>query len=78
MVEVSRGPAAAVIVDAASRHHADLIVVGSRGLHGLGEFFLGSTSHSVLHLSRTTVAIIPAHAAVPAADATQLAGATAK
>lgn len=37
------------ILDVAKRESVDLIVIGSRGLGGLKEFFLGSVSNGVLH-----------------------------
>ena len=37
------------ILDMAKRETVDMIVIGSRGLGGLKEFFLGSVSNSVLH-----------------------------
>lgn len=53
------GPAAAVIVRIADRRHADLIVVGSRGL-GASPRLLGSVSEAVLSHARIPVLIVPA------------------
>jgi nucleotide-binding universal stress UspA family protein len=47
------------IVDVADEIHADLIVVGSRGLDGLREAFEGSISHDVAEHSDRPVLIIP-------------------
>ncbi|GAB5905972.1 universal stress protein [Mycobacteroides chelonae] len=42
--------------------HAQLIVVGSRGRGDVGGFFLGSTSHALIHQSVCPVLIARAHA----------------
>jgi nucleotide-binding universal stress UspA family protein len=42
------------ILDAADRHSADFIVVGSRGLGDLEGLLLGSVSHKVSHLAKRT------------------------
>ncbi|MHB8868174.1 MAG: universal stress protein [Thermoleophilia bacterium] len=47
--DVLEGPAAEAILNAADAHHADLIVMGSRGLGQVGSLLLGSTSTRVLH-----------------------------
>ena len=46
------------IVRVAERETADLIVLGSRGLHGIKEFFLGSVSSGVLHHAPCSVLIV--------------------
>jgi len=46
------------IVSFATKNKFDLIVIGSRGLSGLREFFLGSTSHHVVHKATMPVLII--------------------
>ncbi len=46
------------IVDVAAREKVDLIVVGSRGLSGIKEFFLGSVSEGVLHHAHCPVLIV--------------------
>jgi nucleotide-binding universal stress UspA family protein len=56
---VEDGPAANVIVRVADRQHADLIVVGSRGL-GQTPRLLGSVSEAVLSHARIPVLIVPA------------------
>ncbi|MCA0989827.1 universal stress protein [Pseudalkalibacillus hwajinpoensis] len=46
------------IVKYADEHNRDLIIMGSRGLNGLREWFLGSVSHAVLQRSHCPVLII--------------------
>lgn len=53
------GPPVLVLLDAAEREEADLIVVGSRGIGGFPELLLGSTSHQVVEHSRWPVLIVP-------------------
>ncbi|MFE9022589.1 universal stress protein [Streptomyces sp. NPDC007808] len=55
---VDRKPAEA-LVDAATRHAARCIVVGSWGESPLRGALLGSTPHKLLHLSRTPVLCVP-------------------
>jgi nucleotide-binding universal stress UspA family protein len=43
----------------ADRINASAIVVGSRGLGGLGSLFLGSVSHALLQHADRTVVIVP-------------------
>lgn len=47
-----------VIVETAKKSGADLVVIGSRGLSGLAEFFLGSVSSEVAQLSPVSVLIV--------------------
>lgn len=58
--EVRDGWAPRVIADVASEVDAQLIVVGTRGLHALGEMFLGSTSHALTHHARVPLIVVPA------------------
>jgi nucleotide-binding universal stress UspA family protein len=53
-----RGPEA--LVDAADRHDARTIVVGSYGETPLKGMILGSTPHKLLHLSQHPVLVVPA------------------
>ena len=46
------------IVSYAKKNNFDLIVMGSRGLGSIGEFFLGSTSNYVLRTSKISVMIV--------------------
>jgi len=47
-----------VIVNTAKEKNCDLIVIGSRGLSGFAEFFLGSVSSEVAQLSTVPVLIV--------------------
>ncbi|OAS19702.1 universal stress protein [Paenibacillus oryzisoli] len=57
-IEVRKGSIAKQILQYAQEIHADLIVVGSRGLNSLGEFVLGSVSHNVVQHAPIPVLII--------------------
>ncbi|AGX86534.1 universal stress protein [Candidatus Symbiobacter mobilis] len=46
------------IVEAAESSHADLIVMGSHGRHGLGKLVLGSVAHSVLSHTNLPVLVV--------------------
>ncbi|MFQ6024992.1 MAG: universal stress protein [Nitrosopumilaceae archaeon] len=46
------------IVSFAGKNDFDLIVIGSRGLQSIKEFFLGSTSSYVVHNSKIPVMIV--------------------
>lgn len=47
-----------VIVNAVKETNADLVVIGSRGLSGIAEFFLGSVSSEVAQFSPVAVLIV--------------------
>lgn len=47
------------IVDAAEEHDADVIVTGTRNLHGLRALLRASVSHQVLHNSTRPVLVVP-------------------
>ena len=53
------GSAVSVVLKAAEDQHADLIVVGSRGMGGFPELLLGSTSTQVAQHSKCPVLIVP-------------------
>jgi nucleotide-binding universal stress UspA family protein len=52
------GDPAGEIIKAAKEHHADLIVMGSRGLGQIGGLILGSVSERVLHGAEAPVLIV--------------------
>jgi nucleotide-binding universal stress UspA family protein len=54
-VLVDSGDAAAVIVRTAAETTEDLIVMATRGHHGLSEMLLGSVTHKVLTCARCPV-----------------------
>jgi nucleotide-binding universal stress UspA family protein len=56
--KVVEGRPAHVLLDEAAG--AELLVVGTRGLGGAAELFLGSTSHACAHRSPVPVVIVPA------------------
>ncbi|WP_162287868.1 universal stress protein [Indiicoccus explosivorum] len=57
-VELLQGNPAKEIVRYAEDNGCDLIVVGSRGLSGIKEFYLGSTSHNVAQKAKMPVLIV--------------------
>ena len=54
------GHPAEVIIDVANQEHADLIVVGSRGLTGIKRYLLGSVSSKVSEHASCSVMIVRA------------------
>ena len=42
------------VLEAARKHEADIIVMGTRGLGGLEGLIMGSTAHKVSHLAPCT------------------------
>ena len=52
------------IEQAADGENPDLIIMGTKGAGGLTEFFLGSTTSSVIHRVKTPVLVIPEKARV--------------
>jgi nucleotide-binding universal stress UspA family protein len=56
--ELIQGPPAGALVRVAHAHHADEIVVGSRGL-GLFRAALGSVSHELLHEADLPIVVVP-------------------
>jgi nucleotide-binding universal stress UspA family protein len=57
--EVIEGYPADVIIEAARRAEADLVVIGRRGLGGFKKLLLGSTSHHLSHHLDHTLVIVP-------------------
>jgi nucleotide-binding universal stress UspA family protein len=50
---------AQALIQAAERHSANVIVVGSKGEGAVSGALLGSTAYSLLHLSPTPVLVVP-------------------
>jgi nucleotide-binding universal stress UspA family protein len=46
------------LIEAAERHQADVIVMGSRGLSDIKGMFLGSVTHKVLHMAECPVLVV--------------------
>jgi nucleotide-binding universal stress UspA family protein len=67
-VRVVKGDPAEVILDAAGRDDAALVVVGSRGRGALRSALLGSVSHEVAARARCPVVVVPAGAEDASAD----------
>ena len=57
--KVIEGYPADVIMEAARRERADIVVVGRRGLGGFKKMLLGSTSHQLSHHLDRTLVIVP-------------------
>ena len=55
-----QGHPAEVIIEVANQEHADLIVVGSRGLTGIQRYLLGSVSSKVSEHAHCNVMIVRA------------------
>jgi nucleotide-binding universal stress UspA family protein len=55
---VLEGNPPSLIVDFVKEHDGDLIVMGSRGLSGLKELFLGSVSHYVVQKATCPVLVV--------------------
>lgn len=53
------GTPASAIRDEAAKLNPDLIIMGSRGRHGLRRMMLGSVSHAVLHYAKCPVLMFP-------------------
>ena len=56
--EIIQGPPRQEIVEEAERWHADLIVMGSRGLSAWNRLLLGSVSSAVVHHAKCSVEIV--------------------
>lgn len=57
-MKIIEGNPGRAIIDEAKKTNADLIVVGSRGLSGLKEVLVGSTSHYVVQHAHCPVFVI--------------------
>jgi nucleotide-binding universal stress UspA family protein len=55
---VVQGEPRGKIVDVARKWHADLIVLGSHGRHGLERFLMGSVSEAVVHHAPCSVHVV--------------------
>jgi len=60
MAAVEEGSAKSIIIDAAAKWPADLIIVGSHGRTGLDRFLLGSVSEAVARHAPCSVQIVRA------------------
>jgi len=61
--EILAGAPGQVIVEAAERWPADLIVLGSRGLGAWNRLLLGSVSNAVVHHAKCSVEVVRRHQA---------------
>jgi nucleotide-binding universal stress UspA family protein len=59
-IDVRVGEASEVILEAADRERAELIVLGTQGLGGIRKLILGSTTERVLRATRTPLLAVPA------------------
>jgi nucleotide-binding universal stress UspA family protein len=59
-VTVAQGQVAAEVVEAARKHHSDLIVLGKKAQSAIGRFFVGSTCEAVLNRAPCSVLVVPA------------------
>jgi nucleotide-binding universal stress UspA family protein len=59
------GDPVAAVVGFVEEHSVDLVVVGSRGLHATGRFFLGSVSDGILHHAGCSVLIVKSRPVAP-------------
>jgi len=59
VTEVTTDSAADALLDAAGRHEADLIAVGTHGEGAISGALLGSTSYRLVHRSRIPLLIVP-------------------
>lgn len=57
--EVVEGKPSEAILEAANTAHADLIVVGARGLSPLERLLVGSTTHALLEEAPCPVVVVP-------------------
>ncbi len=58
VAEMSEGKPAPLILEAAARHHAELIVIGTHGRGGIEDLFLGSVAARIVRKARCPVMTI--------------------
>ena len=73
-VHVVTGSAVDVILDVARAQHADLIVVGSRGMSGAEKLMFGSITEGILRRSDVSVLVVPPQWMPPRPAGVDLAG----
>jgi len=73
-VHAVAGPAVEVILEVAGAQHADLVVVGSRGMSGAEKLVFGSTTEGLLRRSEVSVLVVPPGWTPPRAASVDLAG----
>ena len=56
--EAREGDPADVLIEVATEDDADLIVVGSKGMTGVGRFLLGSVPNKVTHHAPCSVMVV--------------------
>ena len=59
-LHVTTGPAVEMIVDAARKLAADVVIVGSHGMSGAERIFFGSTTEGLLRRASSSVLVTPA------------------
>ena len=62
---LATGQPAPVILESATQKHVDLIVMGTHGRTGIGQWFLGSVTENVVRGSNTPVFCVPVSARDP-------------
>jgi nucleotide-binding universal stress UspA family protein len=65
---VRRGETASVLLELATEHKIDLLVVGTHGQRGLRKFFMGSTSEDLARLATCPVLTVGPHTVLTLAD----------
>ena len=55
---IKHGKIGADIINIAKKGKFDVIVIGKRGVSSIGELFLGSISHYVIHNSKIPVVVV--------------------
>jgi nucleotide-binding universal stress UspA family protein len=58
-IRVVEGQPAATIIEQADEIAADLVVMGTHGRAGMGEFLLGSVAHKLMQQSKIPVLLVP-------------------